>query len=93
MLTSSLTESGVAERVAPNILSIAHWERLGGGELYAPLSRVDWATLLKRTFSIDIRVCLRCGGPLRVRTLVIDPAAIAARLDALRRSRDPPAAA
>lgn len=91
VLTSSLTESGVAERVAPNILSIAHWERLGDGELYAPLSRLDWATLLKRTFAIDIRVCLRCGGRLLVRAIVTEPAVIAARLAALRRSRDPPA--
>jgi hypothetical protein len=93
VLTSSLTESGVAERVAPNILSVAHWERLGDGELYAPLSRLDWATLLKRTFAVDVRVCARCGGPLLVRAVVTDPAAIAARLDALRRARDPPAAA
>lgn len=79
--------------VAPNVLSIAHWERFGGGELYAPLSRLDWATLLKRTFAIDLRVCPRCGGRLLVRALVTEPAAIAARLDALRRSRDPPDAA
>ena len=91
--TSSLTESGVATQVAPNILSIAHWERLGGGELYAPLSRLDWATLLKRTFAIDLRGCLRRGGRLLVRAVVTEPAAIAARLAALRRSRDPPAAA
>jgi hypothetical protein len=32
--------------VAPNILSINHWDRLLGGELYAPLSRADWALLL-----------------------------------------------
>ena len=36
--TSSLVATGAASRVAPNILSIAHWERLLGGELYAPLS-------------------------------------------------------
>ena len=93
VLTSSLTESGVAERVARNILSIAHGERLEGGELYAPLSRLDWATLLKRTFAIHLRLCLRCRGRLLVRAVVTEPAAIAARLDILRRPRDPPAAA
>jgi hypothetical protein len=90
--TSTLTVSGVAERVGPNVLSIAHWSRLDDGELYAPLSRVDWATLLRRTFSVDFQ-CPRCGGRLGVRALVIDPEAIAARLVVLRRSRDPPAAA
>jgi len=41
--TSTLLATGEASRVAPNILSIAHWNRILGGELYAPLSRVDWA--------------------------------------------------
>ena len=33
--------TGEASQVAPNILPIAHWNRIHGGELYAPLSRVD----------------------------------------------------
>jgi len=38
--TSELVATGAAVQAAPNILSIAHWQRLLGGELYAPLSRV-----------------------------------------------------
>ena len=60
--TSTLTASGVAVHAAPNVLSIAHWQRLLGGELYAPCARLDWATLLKRTFDTDVRDCVRCGG-------------------------------
>ena len=29
--------------VAPNVLSVAHWNRLGEGQLYAAQPRVDWA--------------------------------------------------
>ena len=35
IVTSSLTTSGKAEQVAPNVLSVAHWERIIEGELYA----------------------------------------------------------
>ena len=90
VLTSTLLVTGAAERVATNILSIAHWERLLGGELYAPLSRVDWATLLRRTFDVDVLRCHRCAGRMTVRAVVTDPATIARLLGALRRSRDPP---
>jgi hypothetical protein len=40
-----LTASGHAERVAPNILSLEHWERLEAGELYATTSRLAHAAL------------------------------------------------
>lgn len=90
--TTALLETGAALRVAPNILSIAHWERLLGGELYAPLSRVEWATLLRRTFDVDVKVCTGCGGRMTVRAVVTNAASIGRLLGALRRSRDPPAA-
>ena len=93
MRTSTLDATGAASRVAPNILSIAHWERILGGELYAPLSRLDWATLLRRTFDIDVKHCCKCGGRMTVRAVVTDTASIAKLLGALRRSRDPPVAA
>ncbi len=91
--TSTLTASGAAVEVAPNVLSIAHWARLEHGALYAPLSRVDWSTLLRRTFDTDLRVCVRCGGPRTVRAVVTDPVAIGNFLAELRRARDPPTAA
>ena len=88
--TSTLLVTGAALQVAPNILSIAHWDRLLGGELYAPLSRVDWATLLRRTFDVDVT---RCTGCMTVRAVVTAPASIDRLLAALRRARDPPVAA
>ena len=91
--TSALVATGAAARVAPNILSIAHWERILGGELYTPLSRLDWATLLRRTFDIDVKHCCKCGGRMTVRAVVTDTASISELLGALRRSRDPPVAA
>jgi hypothetical protein len=91
--TSTLVATGAASRVAPNILSVAHWDRLLGGKLYASLSRVDWATLLRRTFDVDVKRCRGCGGRMTVRAVVTDPASIAKLLGALRRSRDPPIAA
>lgn len=91
--TAELTASGHAERVGPNVLSFAHWQRLLEGELYASSSRVDWATLLRRTFDVDIRRCARCDGAVRVRAVVTDADAIHKLLAVLRRPRDPPRAA
>jgi hypothetical protein len=91
--TASLTTTGAAEHVAPHVLSIAHWERLLDGELYASSSRIDWRTLLKRTFDTDLRVCVRCGGALTVRAAVTDNASVTRILATLRRPRAPPAAA
>jgi Putative transposase/Transposase zinc-binding domain len=91
--TSSLLASGLADAIAPNILSLAHWQRLEEGALYARTSRIDWVSLLRRTFDVDLRVCARCGGRLSVRSVVTDPQDIQRLLSALARSRDPPAAA
>ena len=91
--TSMLLVTGAPLAMAPNILSIAHWDRLLGGALYAPLSRVDWATLLRRTFDVDVTRCTGCAGRMTVRAVVTDPASIARLLGALRRARDPPVAA
>ena len=92
--TSTLTASGAAVEMAPNVLSLAHWARLENGVLYAATSRVEWATLLRRTFDTDLR-CPRCGGRLTVRAVVTDPVAIRHFLPTLRRprERDPPNAA
>jgi hypothetical protein len=38
------------ELVAPNVLSLLHWERIELGALYATSSRSDWRSLLRRTF-------------------------------------------
>jgi hypothetical protein len=47
--------SGRADLVAPNVLSLLHWERLEQSALYATSSRIDWRSLLRRTFQVDLR--------------------------------------
>ncbi len=58
----------------PNVLSARHLARIGGGLLYAATSNVPWATLLARTFDVDVEACARCSGRLEVRAVVTDHA-------------------
>ena len=51
------------------------------------------ATLLRRTFDVDIKRCTGCAGRMTVGAVVTDAASMARLLGALRRSRDPPVAA
>lgn len=81
------------EVVAPNVLSLAHWARLRNGELYAAQPRVDWASLLRRTFHFDVKTCPTCGGRLEVRAVVTAPKSTAKILESLTRMRAPPRAA
>ena len=86
-------QSDAVEVVAPNILSLTHWARLRDGELYAAQPRVDWATLLRRTFDFDVKTCTACGGRLEVRAVVTEPGSAAKILESLARPRAPPRAA
>jgi hypothetical protein len=61
-----------ADRIAPNIISIARWAELLNGKLLANSPRVDWATLLRRTHGVDVFECAKCGGRLRVVEVVTD---------------------
>jgi hypothetical protein len=77
----------------PNVLSARHLSRIGGGLLFAASSSVPWATLLARTFEIDVKSCARCGGRLEVRALVTDHDIARRILDAIpTAARAPPAA-
>lgn len=86
-----------AAHLAPNILTIPHWKRLGEGALLARSPRVDWATLLRRTFDVDIKTCIKCGTELELRAVVTEHTVIRSLLDRLdierpprpRRARDP----
>ncbi len=80
------------QQLTPNVLSIRHWERLKSGALVATSSRVDWPTLMRRTFDTDVLECPNCDGRLRV-IAVIDDVTIARRLLAelrLPRTKSPP---
>jgi hypothetical protein len=61
--------------------------RIAGGLLYAATSNVPWATLLARTFDLDVKACVRCAGRLEVRSVVTDHDIARKLLDAI-----PPAA-
>jgi hypothetical protein len=76
--------------LTPNILSVKHWNRLLGGALYAASPRVDWASLLRRSFEIDVLACPTCGGRLRVLGDVTEPAMVRLVLDSLRMPADAP---
>ena len=49
-----------------------HWDRLLGGLLYAVTPRVDWATLLRRSFAADVLQCPKCQGRLRVVAVITE---------------------
>jgi hypothetical protein len=79
--------------LAPNVLSIAHWNRLAGGELYAATPRVAWAPLLRRTFAVDVQQCPKCHGRLRLIAAIVDPPAARAILESLGLPTSAPATA
>jgi len=54
-----------------------------------PTAPLTWAQRLKRVFEIDIFVCPRCGGTLRIIADITDPDVIRTILDHLRQ-RAPP---
>ncbi len=63
-------------QLAPNIISVKHWDRLLGGVLYAVQPRVDWATLLRRSLSVDVLECPKCHGRLRVVAVITERAPV-----------------
>ena len=79
-------------RLAPNLISVQHWDQLGG-LLYAVQPRVDWATLLRRSLSVDALECSKCHGRLRVVAVITDREPIRRILAHLGLPTDPPAVA
>ena len=77
--------------LAPNILSVSHWERIRCGALAATSARIDWPTLMSRTFDVDVLECSKCGGRLRILALIDDPQTAEKKiLDDLAIERTPP---
>ena len=52
--------------------------------------RIGWASLLARVFAIDVTVCRRCGGRMRIVEVVDTPDAVARVLHAARAPPRPP---
>ena len=40
-------------------------------------SRIDWASLLKRVFQVDILACAKCGGRMKVLAVIEQPDVVA----------------
>jgi hypothetical protein len=55
--------------------------------------RADWATLLRRTFDVDVLACPSCGGRLRVGGEVTEPTLFAVVLESLGLPTEAPRAA
>jgi hypothetical protein len=66
------TQPGDVNRLAPHVIAVKHWDRLLGGLLYAAQPRVDWATLLRRSFSVDVLECPKCHGRLRMIAVITE---------------------
>lgn len=79
--------------LAPNVISVKHWDRLMGGLLYATQPRVDWARLLRRSFSVDVLECPKCHGRLRVVAVITEREPIQRILSHLRLPTEAPALA
>ena len=93
--TASLA-AHAGDRVAlltPNVLGVKHWSRLLGGLLYAASPRLDWPTLLRRSFGTDVLACPSCAGRLRVLGEVTEPATVRLVLESLGMPAEAPRAA
>jgi hypothetical protein len=62
------------------------------GDALQPPGRQLWAVLLRKVFSVDVTVCVRCGGRMRVLSFATTPTAVARALArAGLRPQPPPA--
>jgi hypothetical protein len=87
------SENVGAVLVAPNVLSVKHWDRVFQGALYAATSRVTWPLLLRRTFDVDVLDCPQCHGRLRILGQVTDATTIGRVLETLGMPTEAPRAA
>jgi hypothetical protein len=67
-----VARAGDVIALKPNLLSVRHWDRLMGGALYAASPRIDWASLLRRSFAADVLECPKCHGRLRVVAVITE---------------------
>ena len=69
---SSILSPSAQVHEEPFVISVSHWGRLHDGALLATSPRIDWATLLKRSFGLDALLCPNCHGRLRVLSIIED---------------------
>ena len=70
-------------------ITVRHWDRLLQGLLLATSPRIDWATLLRRTFGFDALRCPGCSGRLRICATLTDPIPVRRILEHLGLRADP----
>ena len=65
-----------------NAITARHYRRLLNGALLVKSPKIDWATLMCRTFrGLDVLECPSCGGRLRPIATITQPTTIGAILD------------
>jgi hypothetical protein len=75
--------------ITPGVISLPHWQRLHEGALLAASPYVDWASVLQRSFAVDVLACAHCGGRLRVLSVLIEPKPVRRILEHLGMPTDP----
>jgi hypothetical protein len=74
-----------------SLVALYSASRLLGGSLYAASPRVDWATLLRPSFEVDVLCWVGCGGRLRVLGEGTEPSLAALVFETLGPPPDAPA--
>jgi hypothetical protein len=80
----------LVDRVLPAV-PVRQW--VLGGLLYAASPRVDWATLLRRSFEVDVLRCPSCSGRMRVLGEITEPRLVTSVLESLAMPTEAPGAA
>ena len=75
--------------VVPRTRAAAGTNKCGEASATNRQRALTWAQRLKRVFAIDIEVCRRCGGRLRVIASIEEPAVIERILEHLGRDAEP----
>jgi hypothetical protein len=75
--------------LAPNVISLRRLGQLLDGKLLATSPRLDWATLMRRTHDVDVFLCSKCGGRLRVVEVVTEKSEAAEIWSAIEAGKPP----
>jgi len=70
--------------VDPTTIAVAHWGRLGDGELFARARYVEWSVMMKRTWGFDPLTCPRCARKMKVLATITAPDVVRKILDHLK---------
>ena len=55
------------------VIPVERWKQLADGALLARAAKIDWPTLLRRSFAEDVLACPKCRGRLQVLDVVAKP--------------------